>query len=742
MTKIYRIIFILIISFYGVLLPAQVPQKWYFGQKACIDFNSSTSTPVPLGGSLMNTPAGCAVSYDGNYYTNGQTIWFSGGVLTDGTGLNGSMQSTQAAGIVKTTKADTFYVFTTDAGGGSKGFNYHIISKPPKQAKYKVVSKNQKLLSKTSEKIGIALHCNKTDYWVLTHGWNNNNFYAYLIDTVALDSIPVVSSIGTVHGGSSLNAAGYLKFSKQADKVACAITGAGIVELFKFDNINGTLSSPLTIPNISNAYGVEFDFTGNILYVSTLSGALLQFDVSQWNLNHILNSKNILATDVALFGALQRGPDGRIYLSKDNSNYLGAITSPATLGIGANYIPNFVFLNGAKCEAGLPQIFETTKSFDVKGSKACIGDTAFYEIIGDTTRIDSVYWNFGDTTSQTDTSTLFSPYYIYPKRGVYQFTLIIYHCNQADTLKNYVEVLGAPFADLGPDSSFCSNANFSLFGGYATTYLWHDGHTTQMHSALDTGYYWVQLTNKCGQDADTMRVVEIFEPPVFQLPSDTILCVGDSVILYSPFNSAFSSIWQDSLVGDNFIVNSPGIYSLLVVDSNDCKTKDDILVQFEPFPLPNLGNDTIICYGKNIEFNGNFPGNYLWNNGSTKPQLTTNLAGVYVLTVSNACGSNSDTVKLGIADCEQIIWVPNAFTPNNDGDNDVFKPWVENVNNYHIIIYDRWGGMVFESFNPEMAWDGKFGGQLLTNGLFVWKMTFSDFYNRKYEKHGFVIILK
>lgn len=736
-------IFISVFLFFSrFTLVAQVPDIWYFGQMAGLDFTKG-SPPIAFTGSQMNTPAGCAVSQSGNFYSNGQTIWTGGSVLKNGSNLEGNMLSTQSVVMVELSVADSTYVFTTDVGGGAKGLKYNIISKKNFSSSiYEVVEKNHNLLPAVSEKLAIALHCNKRDYWVLAHGWNNNIFYAYRLGEHIMDTIPVTTQIGSVHGGSAINAAGYMKISLQSDKVAAAITGEGKVELFKFDAVNGTLSNPITINNIPNAYGVEFDFTGNVLYVSTVSGNLFQFNLIQWNQNQIMASKVTIANDVELFGALQRGYDNKIYMAIDNSTHIAVINFPQTLGTSCDFISNYVYLKGARSEAGLPQIFQVDQIFDVKGSKNCLGDSSFFEILGDSTRIDSVFWDFGDSLSTIDTSTLFSPWYIYPSRGVYKFTVLIYHCNQTDTLHNWVEIFGKPYADLGPDTSFCSNVKFELFGGYASDYLWHDSSKTATYTALDTGLYWVRLTNTCGADYDSVRINKVFPAPVFSLPSDTTLCSGDSIEVFSPFIAPFVSIWDDSISATSIIIKSTGKYYLEIIDTNNCKTKDDILVQFENFPQPYIGDDTTICIGQPITFNGHYPGSVLWNTGETTSDITVYNSGNYIVTISNVCGSNSDTLHLDISLCDQVVWVPNAFSPNGDGENEIFKPYIENVYNYQLWIYDRWGYLLFDTQNPNQGWDGIFKSKLLPGGAYVWKMSYKDYYSKEYTKYGFVILIR
>ena len=726
-------------------LKAQVPDVWYFGRNAKLSF-SAPGPPVAGGNSYMNTPAGCAVDDTKGFYSNGNKIWRAGNnwaspTIHNGKNLKGDILSTQPIVFAKALKSDTVYAFTTDAGGGPDGLRLSVITHKPGYGAA-VYKKNIMLLPRVSEKLSVALHCNKRDYWVLAHGWNNNKFYCYKVNDSVLEPTPVVTSIGSVHSGAAVNAAGYMKISMHSDKVALAITGKGLVELFRFDDINGTLDSAITIGGISNPYGVEFDYDGQMLYVSAIGGQLYQFDVSVWDSAHIANSKYLLSSTLNLYGALQLAPNQKIYLAVDNAMYLGVINFPQSQGSAANFVLQGIYLNGKRSEAGLPPIHKPTSLFDTKGSKVCFGDTTKFKILGNINNIDSVYWDFGDSLSNTDTSTLLKPFYVYPNGGVYKFTLIIYHCNEADTLRNLVEVLGPPYPNLGPDTSICDNVNYTLFGGYASTYLWQDGFTGAKYKVKKPGKYWVVASNKCGSGSDTVIIKNVFTSPKVTLPLDTVICEGDHMSISTNYDTSFTVVWNDSIVANPFIIDKAGIYKLEVTDTNGCRNKDDIVVGMEKAPKPDLGNDTTICYGHSVTFNGNCQGKLLWNNGSTSPTLTANQGGKYYLTATNMCGSVTDTVELTIAPCEHVIWVPSAFTPNGDGKNDVFIPYVENLGSYSLMIFNRWGQLVFQSENPGEGWDGTYKGRQASEDSYVWKIVYSDFYKNKYVKYGYVILYR
>lgn len=730
----HRLILLILFLFTQAFLWAQLPNLWYFGQNAGVDF--SGLNPVPAS-HLMSTPAGCSISDMKDYYSNGQTVWGLNGIVYDGTNLHGDMQSTQAAQFVDIPDNDTVLLFTSDARAGIDGLRYNKIFNN------RVVEKDHKLWPQISEKLAITRHCNRYAYWLLAHEWNSNAFLAFLVNENGLDTLPVQSQIGSVHSGNKTNAAGQMKFSMNGDVLGLVKTGNGTLELFHFNNTTGEISDSIFISGLHNPYGIEFDFNTNYVYVSTLSGKLWQFSLSSWNRNDIQNSKSLIASNVQLMGALQIADDHRIYLSIDNAAYLACITNPNSPGISCNYVQNFLYLNGKRCEAGLPQTHLPLQDFDVKGAKYCIGDTAFFEILGDTTRIDSVFWNFGDTLSTTDTSTLLLPYYIYPPfRHVYEFTVEIFFCDSSKEYTNYMEILGPPHANLGPDTSICENQYYALFGGAATSFLWSSGDTTPTISATNPGKYWVRLSNKCGESSDTVFINNIWPAPQVQLPNDTLLCIPDSLMLQVHYDSSHTVNWMDTIHSDSLWVKSPGIYYVEVENKHHCKAGDQIIIQYEQTPIPNLGQDTSICVGQAITFNGNYPGDYLWSTGEVSDVITVMNSGDYMVEVTNKCGIGFDTVHVDVLACEQKIAIPNAFSPNGDGINDKFIPYSDHVYFYKFQIFNRWGQLIFETSKPMEAWDGNFNGKAAPQGVYSWRVEYKDYYNEKYVKYGMLVLLR
>ncbi len=735
----YRIIFSGIWILLPLVLSAQKPGIWYFGQKAGISFTGGTSV-VSVSSNPISTPEGCAV-LEGppgavNFYSNGEVLLHNG-VLEKG--FHGSMYSCQSALFFVPNKVkDTIYLFTTDDYNGTHGLCYNIIQSGNNNT-YKI-TKNLSLLPSATERMTLVSHCNKKSKWLITHQWNTDAFYAWRLDEDGTINPPVISHCGTVHSGNKLNAKGCIKASIDGSKLALAKMSDGTVEVFHFDDVTGIVDDPILISGLPNAYGVEFASGGNVLYVSTVSGTLAQFSLSVWNATQINNSRYNIGTQAQLFGSLQLGPDNMIYVARDNSYYLARIELPNSMGASCIYNPTAVYLGGRKSEAGLPQMSFGGGINDFKGSIVCLGDTTFFEILGDTTRIDSVLWYFGENPV-LDSSKSFRPYYIFNSLGKYHVHLVLYHCDTTDTLDNWAQIVGPPGAYLGPDTFLCSNEPLILNPGKATGYLWDNGSTKSNRVINDTGTYWVRLSNSCGEAYDTIRVTDVFDPPVILLPPDTAICGGDSLILDAGFDSSMC-MWQGNFPGRYYTAKVAGYYTLEVTDTTGCHSTEGFQLEVDSMPFIDLGPDTTICIGHDLTFNGHSHGHYLWQDGSTDSSYTVQQSGTYYVSIRNACGESRDSCDVIFEDCKQVIWVPNAFTPNGDGTNDVFLPWVENVTDYHLYIFNRWGELIFETHDPYKGWDGSYKGGEALEGVYNWRIDYINYSGKSFNQYGYVILYR
>jgi gliding motility-associated-like protein len=432
-------------------------QTWYFGRNAGLDF--STTPPTPLTNGQINTREGVSSISDpitGQllFYSEGTTVWNRNhGIMPNGAGLLGDYSSTQSSVIVPNPgNPNQYYLFTTAL---LQGVRYSVIDMQLQGGLGDVIAANKNTLlipnSSSSEKLIAVRHCNKKDYWVVTHTINSNTFYVYLVNAAGVQA-PLTYNLGySIAGSANWEATGYLKFSPDGSKLAHVIGPASSgalsqVELLSFNNKTGVLSGPVnTLNNLNSPYGVEFSQSNNRLYVTELIGKkILQYDLTATNINA---SQYIVASSTNLnFGALQWGPDNKIYVSAENGydigyGYLGVINNPELNGAACGYLQDAIFLNGKTALIGLPTFNATFLQKDtasVKFNGNCTGNSIPFSLTN-TTNTDSVKWKFGDAS---DSSMLLAPAHTYSAPGTYPLQVIIYRsCNTNDTINKSVNIV-------------------------------------------------------------------------------------------------------------------------------------------------------------------------------------------------------------------------------------------------------------------------------------------------------------
>src|SRR5690606_3509490 len=225
-----------------------------------------------------------------------------------------------------------------------------------------------------------------------------------------------------------------------------------------------------------------------------------------------------------------------------------------------------------------------------------------------------------------------------------------------------------------------------------------------------------------------------------------VVCLGEPVTLrpVSPVNDSTSIRIGWQLGSDNFhwvsdllrsyqhAFNQSGKYHIgLVRQSRACAEQiltDSVVVY--AFPVVDLGKDSTLCLDgnpillKNLQVQpSDMTYDQWWNTGDSTETLSVTTAGIYTLTVSSqplGC-TTRETITIN-KDC--YVDMPNAFTPNGDGNNDYFFPrqlLSEGVGSFRMQVFNRWGQSVFETTSPDgRGWDGKFNGQEQPIGVYIY----------------------
>ncbi len=291
---------------------------------------------------------------------------------------------------------------------------------------------------------------------------------------------------------------------------------------------------------------------------------------------------------------------------------------------------------------------------------------------------------------------------------------------------------------LSADTTFVAHPDIILCAGDAGTllnapdgyehYQWNDQYNGQIQWITEAGVYHVTSMTGCNIRKDSFRVVRV-EPLTFSLGADTILCEQVPVRLAVPVPDA-SYTWQDGSTDSVFTVTTSGRY-FATTEKYGCSASDTINVQYIDHPQ-DLGEDHTICMGKEVvvDLHANAPEHtsVLWSTGATTPSITVSAYGTYHVTVAAYHCSFSDTVQvLRDERCDCIIEVPNAFTPNGDGLNDVFRPVIERgcpVRAFAMSIYNRWGQLMYTTSDVNSGWDGTYRQDLAETGAYMYYIQF------------------
>jgi hypothetical protein len=645
---------------------------WYFGENAGLNFGMGV--PVPLTDGALNTGEGCSSisSSTGNlqFYTDGRFVYDRNhNQMPNGSGLFGHSSSTQSGIIVpKPASTTQFYIFTVDAydNGLANGLCYSRVDMLLNNGMGDVVvsEKNISLLPYACEKVTAVGHDNGISIWVITHQWGSDAFYAYEVTTTGVNTTPVISHAGQPLIGDQQASKGYIKVSPDGSKIAMANNTAFDVGIFNFNNASGTVTHIVTDENFINPggndpggpYGVEFSPNSHLLYVGEWKAnrRISQYDVSTSDPDAILDSKVIVAQvgqSADPIGALQLGPDNRLYIARRNSSYLSRINSPNTPGISCGFVDNAVNLGGRTCTYGLPPFIQSFfyLSADFYWDTPTCDETPvqFYTSASDTP--DSVLWNFGDPASGPDNeSTLLNPSHLYPSTGTYWVTLVVYLYGVAKNNFHIIVVNDPPEMTLINDTTVCAYEPFYLDAGPGyNSYLWQTGETTQTILCETSGTYWCQVTGAGGcTDTDTVELV-INPVPEVAAGDDQTIANGTSTVLegsLSGGSGSFTYQWEPAnlLVNPNVLqpttVNMTGttLFTLTVTDNQGgCTDSDQVLITVLGGALGCLptADPPTICNGEQSQIMAmpsGGSGNYVYTWTSTPPGFNSDLPTIVV----------------------------------------------------------------------------------------------------------------
>lgn len=562
MKKFQAIVLLLIV--FGISANAQVTNRcsykpphqaenWQFYTNAGLTFNNGSVTPdhPPLG-DYLKSGNGCASisDADGNLlaFSDGIFVWnFNYNSINNGPRLSGSKGAGQSALFVpKPGTPQMLYLFTNDQDMDIPifprlGLNYSRIDMSLYANTGGVTSERDSLLLlNATEMIAGTSHANNIDFWIVSHELDNNSFYVFLVDHTGVNTTPVKSNVGSILSGdaSLKEGQGLMKISPKGDKIAFTSLGKGVIEIFSFNNQTGEVSNvtqlipPIPTPEFG-PYSIEFSPDGSKIYttITQYSGSIANGNkLYQYNLenNSGFVELNLSPMETNVVG-LQLAPDGKIYVSRKGSNYLGVIENPNRPGTYCNYNEFGQNLGSKTGLNGLPNFVSSFLDIPpVDYDTKCDGDGTVFDILNES-NIDQVTWDFGDTGDPTPGTGL-NPVHTFSTFGDYSVTMTEIFNGQSFVTTFPVHIDSLPVKDYGmfkEDSLYIfPGSSISLSGPPDMySYLWQDASNDQSFKIIDPGVYSVEYVDiNCCMNRDTLAVTElnIALPNVFTPNSDNI----------------------------------------------------------------------------------------------------------------------------------------------------------------------------------------------------------------------------
>lgn len=568
--------------------------------------------------------------------------------------------------------------------------------------------------------------------WLVLRHKTQNQFLSFKIDVTGLLVTPVVSETGNmaVSEYASLN-----EFvASWNGKTIALVKGQvqhlnqpGGIELFDFQKCSGKVSNARLFELNQQIYGVGFSPDNNKLYAAyTEYNPLLtpqaswwrdqnlyQFDLSLNDVSAIVNSKTLVLTNPVIqrnmtFCPLETPALGSMRISKENKLYLtngSHDICPGTLGVGlAIHIINNPNLPGLACNPTTNAIFNTVNGM-AAGNRASFRTDFPYEIV-------------------------LPPNYI--PDTIINEPLHVHVCYRVDT------VLKAPI-DVG-----CIQ--------------WSDGSKDSILPVSESGKYWLKYTKDCTIHTDTFEVIFYKLPKVspvqYGCPGYILLTAGEidgPKFEMEVYNENGGRIYGGHLQSLHQVSNlNEGNYLIKVSTEPVCDTF--LKVELKAYPPAEISIDppfATVKYGEEIQLTAYGGNTYIWTPASSLNTRTGQIVIAfpqedteYEIIGVNDYGCHDTAYATINVDFNKQIRMPNAFSPNGDGLNDIFAIPGGKWSILKFEVYNRYGQMIYQKNQYTKGWDGMFQGKTCDAGIYFYAIVLSMPDKTNYSLSGEVHLIR
>ncbi len=335
----------------------------------------------------------------------------------------------------------------------------------------------------------------------------------------------------------------------------------------------------------------------------------------------------------------------------------------------------------------------------------------------------------------------------------------LYGCKDSDTL--HIDVLPAPEAVAWGGTILCEDSTVQVFSTGGGTYSWAPSNVVSNPTAQNPLVTLTQTTdlvvtvqggNGC-RDRDTVHLA-VIPTPVADIVGPPMVCLNEFTTMIASGGESY--LWNTGATTPriNVIPQNSGLYTV-VTFVDGCPSKPDSLFLEVDSILPIAAfyvdpDSGLLPLTTNFFNQSQLATSYDWDfgdgNGSNVfgPSHTYQDTGRFEvrLIVYTGHGCRDTAYSKVIVGADFTIYVPNAFTPNGDGLNDnFFVKWI-GVKEFHVMLFDRWGMMIYESFDPNFQWDGSLHGLDSQEGAYTYVIEARGQLSEKMKRAGTVTLLR
>lgn len=529
--------------------------------------------------------------------------------------------------------------------------------------------------------------------------------------------------------------------------------------------LNATSSNPNAIISWDNGIVNNQLFTPTITTTYTATSTVLEGTMSCSSTDQVEIIVNIIPdVDAGADDAICEGENYTLTAINPNGGNLvwnnGVIDNVQFTPTDSLQYIVIVELNG--CENEDTVIVDVNPNPELTISSAvtiCDGESTI--LTATSADADGIVWNNGIIDGQS-----FVPLNTLNYTATATITVGTNVCTTVESVQVTVNPNPIVDADVSGDDlvTLCQGDNYTLTAVNPNNSIisWTNGVTDNVSFTPTNSLMYHVTANLNGCISMDSISIDVVTSPIVDAGIDQKICVGDSVMLSATVDQTLSTIaWDINSANNSYVYpQSTQVYTVSATLGN-CSSSDDMTVTvvglpdagFTYNPNPITVEDTEVQF---TQFNTEEGETYTWNLGDNTSSTLESPIHVYPdisglsynvqLTVKDSVGCvDSSNVQITVFDV-LVYYIPNAFTPDGDTYNETFQPVFTSgfdPYEYHLIIFNRWGETIFESFNDEIGWDGTYNGNRVADGVYVWTVQFGELLSdKKIRDRGTVTILK